>query len=221
MSVRQSLLKECGYEFVPRAGVQPLRGGGKSYIYHLGKLTVRYNVPPRGFDILKASPAQLREYNLPSRRILGSEWVAEMRGVSITPPPASLIEGPVKFGVPRCRTETGACWVGYVDTGHSNYDNASANWVEPNISPSVQGGTYSGSSADYITEAPHTYLANFGKIPLSAACSYYGSSVGYGVGQLSHTKVIMKDHIGHEMAQPGSIYGPNRDDFTMEDNHCS
>ena len=307
-SVRHSLLEECGYTFVPRAGVQPLRGGGESYIYHLGKLTIRYNIPPRGFDILKASPAQLREYNLPSRRILGRQWTAEMRNVSITAPPAALIEGPVKFAIPRCTTASGAnsaCWAGYVDTGHSNYDNASANWVEPHITsdscgnpaaegtwvglggytssdlgqdgtaygtghahgawweilpynpvysdwtgsagdhvsaytahsssgytfyvkegshllnPGVQGGSYSGSSADYITEAPGTYLANFGKIPFSAAYSYYGSSVGYGVGQLSHTKVIMRDHLGHEMAEPGSIYGPYSDDFTIQDNHCS
>jgi hypothetical protein len=303
-SVRHSLLKECGYTFVPRAGVQSLPGGGKSYIYHLGKLTIRYNIPPHGFDILTASPAQLREYNLPSRRILGSKWAAEMRQASITAPPATLIEGPVKFAIPSCG-KSGVCWAGYVDTGHSNYNNASANWVEPSISsdscgspsaegtwvglggwtsgdlgqdgtaygtghphgawwevlpngpvysswtgaagdavsaytahsssgysfyveegkhllsPNVQGGPYSGSSADYITEAPGTYLANFGKIPITAAYSYYGSSGAYGVGQLSHTKVIMKDHIGHTLAQPGPIYGPFSDDFTMQDNHCS
>jgi hypothetical protein len=305
-SMRRSLLAECGYTFVPRSGVQALPGGGESYIYHLGKLTIRYNVPPRGFDILTASPAKLREYNLPSRKVLGTRWAAEMRKASITAPPASLIEGPEKFATVKCSTPngSGSCWAGYVDTGHSDYDNASANWVEPSISsdacgepagegtwvglggytssdlgqdgtaygtghphgawweilpngavysdwtgaagdsvsavtahessgytfyveegshvlnPAVQGGAYSGTTADYIIEAPGTYLANFGTLPFSAAYSIYGASGQYGVGQLPHTEVIMKNVNGSEMAQPKSIYGPNSDDFTIEDNAC-
>jgi len=104
-------------------------------VYYVGGHKVTYNVPPRGFNPLTATRRQLREYNLPAWRLLGGRraWDRIMRPVRFTAPPLSLIEAPQKFA-PNCH---GACWAGYVDTGHSNYNAVSANFVEPHISSAV------------------------------------------------------------------------------------
>jgi hypothetical protein len=301
-SVPRAVLAACGYRFINRSYIANLPGGGKSYVYYVAGHKVMYNVPPRGFNVLAATHRQLREYNIPSRGLLGGtqNWNRVMGRVRFTAPPAVLIEGPRKFYVHSGN------WSGYVDTGHSNYNGVGVDFTEPHIGSSVcsndaegtwvglggytssslgqdgtaygtghphgawwevlpagpvysswdgsagdtidatttwdtttskwnfavidgshilnpaeQGGSYSGSSAEFITERPGSYnLSNFGTIPFTNAYSYYGSTGRHGVGQVSHTEIIMWDG-SRNMATPSSISGTNSQKFSITQNHCN
>lgn len=52
---------------VPGAEVERLPDGGRSYTYKVGTIEVEQAVPPRGFDPLAASDAELAEYQYPER----------------------------------------------------------------------------------------------------------------------------------------------------------
>lgn len=61
-------LRACGLLVFPLSAVKPLPGGGRAYIYNEGKYgVVTELVPPKHFDPLTASEAQLNEYGFPPR----------------------------------------------------------------------------------------------------------------------------------------------------------
>jgi hypothetical protein len=132
-SVPRSLLAACGYRFIDRSYTAKLRGGGTSYVYYLAGHKVMYNVPPKGFNVRTATHRQLREYNIPSRGLLGGtrNWNRIMGQVRFAAPPAVLIEGPKPFYIHNDH------WSGYVDTGHSNYNEVGVDFTEPHIGSSV------------------------------------------------------------------------------------
>jgi len=307
-SVPRSVLAACGYHFINRSNIANLPGGGKSYVYYVAGHKVMYNVPPKGFNVLAATNQQLREYNLPSKGLLGGtrNWNRIMGRVRFAAPPAVLIQGPEKFtNCPAHPTCTSGNWSGYVATGHSNYNEVGADYTEPHISSSVcsntaegtwvgiggytsnslgqdgtaygtghphgawwevlpalpvystwngsagdtitatttwdtttnkwdfavidgshilnpaeQGGSYSGTSAEVITEMPGVALANFGTIPFTNAYVYYGSTGRHGIGQPTHDEVIMSDG-SRDMAVPSSISGNNSQNFSISQHHCN
>lgn len=141
-SESRSLLTACGYHFLARAAVRVLPGGGKAYIYDQNGHQITFAVPPKGFDVLSATKAQLREYNLPAWTSWGSKrtWDRIMRKVRFTAPPTALIEGPARNSVACDPNSTGQCWAGYIAAGRSNYDAASAQYIEPHIGSTVCSG---------------------------------------------------------------------------------
>jgi hypothetical protein len=144
-SVRRSVLVACGYRLVDRSYITKLPGGGESYVYYVDGHEVTFNIPPKGFKLLAATDRQLREYNLPSRDLLGGVrlWDRIMRRVQFTAPPRVLIEGPQKF-TPNCPASPTCLlgnWAGYADVGHSDYNEVGADYVEPHISSSVCSNT--------------------------------------------------------------------------------
>ncbi len=233
-SVPRSVLRACGYRFIARAGTMTLPGGGRSYLYRVGGHTATYSVPPKGFDVLAATNSQLREFNIPLRSQLGgaARWSRIMRRVRFAAPPATLIEGPQKF-TPRCGSN--ACWAGYVDTGHSNYTSAAANWKEPKISssacsgPSAEGtwvgiGGYTSSDLGqdgtaYGTGHPHG--AWWEVLPADPVYSSWDASVGQTVstntsrvdGKYSFV-VIAGSHILNPSYQGGGYSGSSAEFIT-------
>ena len=123
-------LRQCGDTIYPLQHVGSLTGGGKSYTYPVSGTTITYDVPPPGFNPLKASDAQLQEYNLPTRRQFGPLWARLMRSAHhfLTPPPFLV-------ALPNVRAAlTNDHWSGYMATGH-NYTSAFADYTEPHIYP--------------------------------------------------------------------------------------
>src|SRR5438128_3345034 len=55
----QAAVSACGYATFPLAAVNALPGGGSSYDYSVNGSTVRFFVPPAGFDTCTATDAQL------------------------------------------------------------------------------------------------------------------------------------------------------------------
>lgn len=119
----------------PRIRAAPvLPGGGTSYVYQVGGGTLTYNIPPKSFDALAASPQQLREYNLPSKKLIGAKrWYLMMRKLMLVAPPKTLIQGPASTAL----TVSQADWAGISAYGQSNYNAVSADWTEASIGSSV------------------------------------------------------------------------------------
>ena len=129
-----SVLSGCGYKFFPRQQVHALPGGGTSYTYIVDGGTLAYNIPPAGFDALQATPRQLREYNLPSKAVLGTRrWTAMMRNLHFVTPARTLIQGPSSAAF----VINSPNWAGVVASGHSNYNEVVADYTEPHIGSSV------------------------------------------------------------------------------------
>jgi hypothetical protein len=171
----RSLLTACGYRFLARSAVRALPGSGRAYVYYQDGHQITFPVPPRGFHVLTATRAQLREYNLPAQNTWGSKrtWDRIMRKVRFTAPPTALIEGPgqnsVACGSPGDNT---GCWAGYVATGHSNYNTASAHWTEPHIGSTVCTGP--------LSEALWVGLGGFNNSSLGQTGTGYGEGDPHG-----------------------------------------
>jgi hypothetical protein len=119
-------LRACGDAVYPLQRAGSLAGGGKSYTYSVNGTTITYDVPPPGFNPLKASDAQLQEYNLPTRAQFGSLWVKVIGGARhfLTPPPFLVALPNVKAAL------TNDHWSGFMAT-HHNYTSAFADYREP------------------------------------------------------------------------------------------
>jgi hypothetical protein len=127
-------LSACGYKFFPRQRTRALPGGGTSYVYNVDGGTLTYNIPPAGFDALTASPNQLREYNLPSKAVLGTRsWTTMMRNLHFVTPARTLIQGPASTAF----VINSGNWAGVVASGHSDYNEVIADYTEPHIGSSV------------------------------------------------------------------------------------
>src|ERR1044071_8407815 len=132
---RQPVLRQCGFEFIPRRAARALPGGGHAYVYRVGGIKEEVIVPPRGFNPLSAPAARLREYGIPTAKQVGSRsrWAEIMRAARFAPPPRQLIAGgPVNPGGEFSNNP----WAGYVATGNSEFDFAQASYTEPYIGSS-------------------------------------------------------------------------------------
>lgn len=121
-SAGESVIKACGGSVFPLRSVKPLADGGRSYVYNVGGDEVTFNVPPPGFNALKASARQVQEYSLPTRQTLGSQWTAVMRKLHIVTPPPYLV---MLNGY-----ATSSNWSGNVANGHT-YTSVFGAWIEP------------------------------------------------------------------------------------------
>lgn len=73
--------------------VKSLPGGGEAYIYYIDGVKNTFFVPPKGFNPLKATDAQLAEYGFQPRPIdekLLAEWEDVMSHYKSTPIPTSI-----------------------------------------------------------------------------------------------------------------------------------
>lgn len=131
----RSVLSECGYKLYPVRSIHALPGGGKAYVYDEDGLKLVEPVPPKGFNPLTASARRLREYGLPVPNRTGRRaWLRAMRVWHPPTPPRTLIAGgPLRGSI---IDEMSSNWAGWLDTGHSDYNYASANYTEPSISDS-------------------------------------------------------------------------------------
>jgi hypothetical protein len=152
-SAKESVLKACGYSVYPLQAVQRLPGGGRAYNYDVAGHEVTFNVPPAGFQALKASASQMLEYNLPTRRELGSRWTAVMRKLHVVTPGPFLVAA-------KGRYNASGNWAGYVADNHSNYNFVEATWNEPYGRSNTCGGggegTWVGMGGDYLFDKSTT-----------------------------------------------------------------
>jgi hypothetical protein len=142
--------------------VRSLTGGGKAYTYHLGRQQLRFAVPPKGFNALRATPAQLAKYGLPARPASGAaraKWntLFGHLGQAATPDIAVSAAQPDNLPQPTAArpsaeagvsTATTPIWAGYVSKQWGQptyYATAQGRWTEPSI------GTTSCSGATHLT----------------------------------------------------------------------
>lgn len=76
-----AVLRACGYRVYPLTRVKPLPGGGEAAIYDEGRQTLTVLTPPKRFNPLTATKAQLSEFGLPTRPTKPAQlavWRTEM-----------------------------------------------------------------------------------------------------------------------------------------------
>lgn len=126
----QAAVSACGYQTFPLAAVNALPDGGSSYDYSVNGSTVRFFVPPAGFDPSTATDAQLDEYGFPERptdSTAYARWQAEMSDwKGAAPAPPFLAESHA-----RADTTYSGNWAGYAVTGGYTYTHAEAWYIEP------------------------------------------------------------------------------------------
>jgi len=95
-----STLSACGIISYPLQSVATLADGSHVYTYTVEGDTTTYTVPPAGFDMASASPAQLAEYGVPPAPPTGtsaySVWEASIQKMHILTPPSALVSVPVR-----------------------------------------------------------------------------------------------------------------------------
>lgn len=141
-----AVLRACGDIIMPLQRVTPLPGGGKAYHY----ASLVQDVPPEGFDVLRATDRQLREYGLPTRRQLGARWYQVVRHMRspVTPRPY-LVQVP-ELATLGSGCPSGSCnWSGYAVTGHA-YNQVSAQWFEPHFGSDNCSATYPTEWAQWV-----------------------------------------------------------------------
>jgi hypothetical protein len=85
----------CGLTVYPLIGTTKLPDGGTRYVYQeSGGNTTTENVPPKGFNVLDASPAERALYGIPSEPPVTNatayaHWLLEVAGIKhfVQPPP--------------------------------------------------------------------------------------------------------------------------------------
>jgi hypothetical protein len=132
----QAAVAACGYPVSPQTALNAMPGGGTSYDYSLDGSTVRFYVPPAGFDPATASAAQLDEYGFPPRPTdpgALSQWQTEMNNwKGTTPPPPFLTETSAQND-----TVYNDHWSGYVVTeAAGTFTHAEAWFIEPTFGSS-------------------------------------------------------------------------------------
>ncbi len=173
-AVRQSRLRRCGYQLDAVRSIRALPGGGRAYLYDDDGLRLEEPVPPRGFDPLTASARQLREYGLPLPSQLGRKnWVRAMRVAKFGTPPRTLIAGG-GFRMSVSDT-TNSHWAGWLAEGHSDFNDVTANYVEPSISAS--------SCTSNTAEGTWVGLGGWNTNDLAQAGTAYGTGHPHGAFQ--------------------------------------
>jgi Peptidase A4 family len=130
-SYSRKIVSACGYESSPRIATKPLPGGGNAYIYMQNGHKVTFLVPPKGFQPITATAAQLTEYGLPARpkgKADLARWEKEMRRAKPVTPPPFLAESHSR----AYSTYSSNNWSGYVATGSTGaFHQAEAWYWEP------------------------------------------------------------------------------------------
>jgi hypothetical protein len=156
-AVATSFLRRCGDSVHPILKVKALPGGGKEYEYNVDGLATVNPVPPRGFNPLAASAAELAEYGYPARPSGGRalrDWIVLMRRARPLPPsrylvtakPPEVLRAHSRIAVPIVDNPI---WAGNMATSHT-YTNVYGYWLEPNIystqctSPTIAESTWVG-----------------------------------------------------------------------------
>src|ERR1700683_41722 len=139
----KSLLRTCGYQVYPLRRVIGNTDGSRTYVYQVAGHAVTSVMPPRGFDALKASNAELRRYGLPTRSMIGAgKWRQLMSHLSIPAPRPFLLS---YANGPRFTFSCHTCWAGYQADKHSDYYEALGSFNEPSVhksscpSPQLEG----------------------------------------------------------------------------------
>jgi hypothetical protein len=121
----------CGYRTFPRKAIKPLPGGGHAYVYVENGHTVKFLVPPAGFQPATATAAQLAEYGLPARPKNQADlahWDAQMSKARSAVPPPFLTETHAR----AYSTVAYENWSGYAATGGTGaFHQAEAWYWEP------------------------------------------------------------------------------------------
>ncbi len=95
--VRQAVI-QCPAGPLAPSSVQALPEGGRAYIYHVNKQTVKYPVPPKSFDPLTANDQLLSTYGYPpkpdaSDPVALYAWKAAVGSSSLPTPYTTLVQG--------------------------------------------------------------------------------------------------------------------------------
>lgn len=133
--VKLATLRSCGDSIWPLLKVTKLRGGGMAYDYGI----YTQDIPPSGFNVLKASDKQLAEYGLPTHKQLGLQWNSVMGNAIHSAPAPRYLVGIATSGAgadaPASGCPLDSCsssWSGHVVEGHT-YNEVSAGWQEPSF----------------------------------------------------------------------------------------
>jgi YD repeat-containing protein len=88
--------EECEATTYGPSSVTETPGGGVAAHYTLSEGEVLYNTPPKGFEPLKASNAELEEYNIPTAPPTGTPeheaWETMMKKLHFTEPEPTMVE---------------------------------------------------------------------------------------------------------------------------------
>lgn len=172
----QGIPSACGKDVAPLTAERPLPGGGTAYIYDVGGMPVRSQVPPAGFTPAAASPAKLAEYGFPPRpaggRALRTWLTAVWKAHPAAPPKYLVVRHPaVQRGAdagPAVIMHDNPQWAGNVATSET-YTNVYADWIEPSI-------TEADCPADYQMEGTWAGLGGRFSGTLVQAGTQYGES---------------------------------------------
>lgn len=126
---------ECGDSATPLARVQPIPGGGTTYVYEdkAEGSTTTFRVPPSTFNALTATSEELERYGVPARPMPDSpaypQWVSMAEHMRFEAPPAEIITVPH-----RAAEDSSSNWSGYDNYASSQvYKEAAAWFTEPEI----------------------------------------------------------------------------------------
>lgn len=169
---------------------------------------VTFLVPPKGFQPLTATAAQLTEYGLPARPKSKADlarWEKEVRRAKSVTPPPFLTESHSR----AYSTYSSNNWSGYVATGSTGaFHQAEAWYWEP---------TYYSSSCSTNAAVEWANLSNFQIMTFNKT-----QANGSGLNNFSNLRLIdMYDSSGILMSEPAPIESSPGGYFTVTQHHCS
>ena len=141
-SVDASTLSACGIQSYPLLSDTTMADGSHVYSYDVQGDTTTYTVPPAGFDMASASPAQLAEYGVPPAPPVGTSaygvWEASLQKMHILTPPSFLVSIPVSAD------GNSANWAGWEGMSSSS---TTYNTVETYFKPEQLGSSRCSSNS--------------------------------------------------------------------------
>ncbi|TMG28875.1 MAG: hypothetical protein E6H93_12220 [Chloroflexi bacterium] len=142
-AVSDAVRHACGISKHSLERVIALQGGGQGYEYSVDGAPATILVPPKGFNPLTATAAQLDEYGLPSRptdqSALGP-WLKMMSNYHPVTPPNFMVSIPDQRHPRVSATYLANNWSGWVATGNNgNYTIAEGYWNEVSLGSSCTG----------------------------------------------------------------------------------
>lgn len=189
----------CGYATHPLSSVQALPGGGSAYVYDEGTFTVKFYVPPAGFNPSSATSSQLDEYgfpSLPADLAEAARLQGELNNWKGTPVPPPFLAS--------SNTQSDSVdfynWSGYAITGdNGDFTQAETWYYEPEFYNSECSST------------AETTWAGLG--------GYYGNNDSLGQDGTSHNVPGIGDHqawwevLGNLDMQPINFYATKNYEF--------
>jgi hypothetical protein len=138
-SASPATLQACGIRSFPLIAKVGLPDGGTSYQYSVDGDKTWINIPPSGFDALKADAAKLALYGVPddpgpADAVGHADWTTMAAHLSFKVPPPALEMSPLAF-----TTVQSDNWSGQIGLG-SSYNSVQVSYNEPVLQSGCTGG---------------------------------------------------------------------------------